>query len=93
MTTGHVWTETDIRGLGAATDLVTTAAILGIGRTTAHALARAGQFPVPVLRIGHRYRVPVAPILRLLDLDPAPADATVTAPPALPSADAINQRT
>jgi predicted site-specific integrase-resolvase len=73
MTTGHVWTETGIRVLGATTDPVTAAAILGIGRTTAHALARAGQFPVPVLRVGRRYRVPVAPILRLLGLDPGPS--------------------
>jgi predicted site-specific integrase-resolvase len=69
---GRVWAEQDIRSLGAATDLVTAAAILGIGRTTAHALARAGDFPVPVIRVGRRYRVPVAPILRLLGLDPTP---------------------
>jgi hypothetical protein len=71
----RVWSEQDIRGLGAATDLVTAAAILGIGRTTAHALVRAGEFPVPVIRIGHRYRVPVAPILGLLGLDPSPPAA------------------
>jgi predicted site-specific integrase-resolvase len=72
---GQVWSEQDIRALGAATDLVTAAAILGIGRSTAHALARAGEFPVPVIRVGHRYRVPVAPILQLLGLDP-PTPAT-----------------
>jgi predicted site-specific integrase-resolvase len=71
----RVWTEQDIRGLGAATDLVTAAAILGIGRSTAHALARAGEFPVPVIRVGRRYRVPVAPILQLLGLDPSPPAA------------------
>lgn len=65
---GRVWTEEGIRALGASTDLVTAAAILGIGRTTAHTLARAGEFPVPVIRVGRRYRVPVAPILRLLGL-------------------------
>jgi hypothetical protein len=79
----RVWNEQDIRGLGAATDLVTAAAILGIGRTTAHTLARAGRFPVPVIRVGRRYRVPVAPILRLLTLDPAeatPPDPSSAAP-------------
>lgn len=65
---GRVWTEEDIRALGAATDLVTAAEILGIGRTTAHTLVRADEFPVPVIRVGRRYRVPVAPILRLLGL-------------------------
>jgi len=93
MTTGHVWTETSIRDLGATTDLVTAAAILGIGRTTAHTLARTGQFPVPVLRIGHCYRVPVPPIMRLLGLDPTPSAPTAAAPPALPTADAADQRT
>jgi excisionase family DNA binding protein len=72
---GRVWAEQDIRGLGAATDLATAAAILGIGRTTAHALVRAGEFPVPVIRVGRRYRVPVAAILRLLGLDPTPPAA------------------
>jgi predicted site-specific integrase-resolvase len=72
---GRVWAEQDIRSLGATTDLVTAAAIVGVGRTTAHVLARAGEFPVPVIRVGHRYRVPVAPILRLLGLDPTPPPA------------------
>ncbi len=76
------WTERQVRALGVTTDLVTAAAILGIGRTTAHALARADRFPVPVLRVGRRYRVPVAPILRLLALttEPSPNDATTTNP-------------
>lgn len=80
----RVWTEPDIRGLGASTDLVTAASILGIGRTTAHALARTGQFPLPVIRVGHRYRVPVAAILRLLTLDsaePSPPPSVGTVPP------------
>jgi len=68
---GRVWDEAEIRALGATTDLVTAGAILGIGRTKSHELARTGAFPVPVLRHGRRYRVPVAPILRLLHLDPA----------------------
>lgn len=38
----------------------------GIGRTKSHALARAGQFPVPVLRLGTSYRVRRADLLRAL---------------------------
>jgi hypothetical protein len=72
------WTAEQIRALGAVTDLVTAGQILGIGRTTSHTLARHGTFPVPVLRIGHRYLIPVAPLLRLLHLeagpDPRPAE-------------------
>jgi hypothetical protein len=73
----RVWTERDIRALGATTDLVTAGAILGIGRTRAHQLARADRFPVPVLRLGRAYTVPTAPIRALLSIDlapPAPAE-------------------
>jgi len=70
----RVWTEADIRALGATTDLVTAAAILGVGRTKAHELTRAGQFPVPVLRFGRRYLVPTAPILQLLGYPPTTPD-------------------
>ncbi|MGI8613720.1 MAG: hypothetical protein ACR2KL_07260 [Nocardioidaceae bacterium] len=63
------WTAEQLRALGVRTDLVTAASVLGIGRTTAHELARRDAFPVPVLRLGRRYVVPVAPVLRLLGLD------------------------
>lgn len=62
-----VWTQEAVRALGMTTDIETAAAILGIGRTKAYELARAGAFPVKVLRIGHRYVVPVPAILELLD--------------------------
>jgi hypothetical protein len=81
----RVWTEADIRALGATTDLVTAGAILGIGRTRAHQLARTGAFPVPVLRLGRAYTVPTAPIRALLAIDPAPAgrdDLWAADPPA-----------
>lgn len=65
------WTEDELRRLGATTSLSTAGEILGMGRTKSHQLARDGNFPVPVLRHGRRYVVPVAPILRLLELDTA----------------------
>jgi SAM-dependent methyltransferase len=71
----RVWSAADVRALGVSTDLVTAASILGVGRTVAYAMARAGTFPVPVHRVGRLYRVPTAPILRLLAIDPAPASA------------------
>jgi hypothetical protein len=63
-----VWTEERIRTLGAVTDLPTAAQIFGLGRALAYHLARTGTFPVPVIRAGHLYRVPVAPILATLHL-------------------------
>ena len=67
-----VWTAEQIRGLGAATDLPTAAAIFGLGRTQAYQLAKDGLFPVPVLRIGKLYRIPIAPILALLQISDGP---------------------
>ena len=73
------WSADQIRRLGTRTDLVTAGRILGIGRTKCYQLAHADQFPVLVIRHGHRYVVPVAPILRLLGQDqliPQPATDT-----------------
>lgn len=64
-----VWTLDAVRQLGSTTDIETAGAILGIGRTKAYQLAKADQFPVPLLRVGRRYLVPVPPLLRLLDAD------------------------
>lgn len=63
-----VWTEESIRALGTVTDLPTAAQIFGLGRALAYNLARSGKFPVPVIRAGKLYRVPVAPILTTLRL-------------------------
>ncbi len=70
MTTRRVWTPEQVRALGVVTDLVTAGGVLGIGRTSAHELARRGEFPVPVLRVGARYAVPTAALLALLGLAP-----------------------
>ena len=69
----RVWTPDQIRALGSSTDLVTAGQILGMGRTKSHELARAGRFPVPLLRHGHRYRVPVAGLLHVLGITASPA--------------------
>jgi predicted DNA-binding transcriptional regulator AlpA len=52
------------------TDVQTAGAILGIGRSKAYELVRAGEFPVPVLRIGRRIVVPTVAIVSLLDPHP-----------------------
>jgi hypothetical protein len=68
----EVWTAQRIHALGAVTDLPTAGAIFGLSRTAAYDLAKQDRFPVPVLRAGTRYRVPVAPILAALHLPAAP---------------------
>ena len=60
------WTVQAVRELGLTTDIETAGAILGIGRSKAYALAKAGEFPVRVIRAGHSYIVPVPAILELL---------------------------
>ncbi len=63
-----LWTAEQVRALGVRTDLVTAAEAGGIGRTLAYDLARRGELPFPVRRIGARYVVPVAGLLEFLGL-------------------------
>lgn len=80
-----------LRGGPPAVDLQTAARVLGLGRTKAYELARRGEFPVPVRRIGTSYRVPVAGLLDYLGIPeaapvppprPAPAGRPAGARPA-----------
>lgn len=64
-------TLAELRQLPVTVDLLTAARALGLGRTTAYGLARAGQFPCPLVRAGRGYRVPTAALLRTLGIDPA----------------------
>jgi len=54
--------------LPAAIDLDTANRALTLGRSTGYALAKRGQYPVKVLRLGNSYRVVTAELLRLLGL-------------------------
>lgn len=87
---GSAWTAEQVRALGLTTDLTTAAEILGISRSAAYKLARRNAFPVPLIRAGTHYRVPIPPILTALHLthDAATnADAdpdTVSLPPPQP---------
>jgi hypothetical protein len=93
-------TLAEIAGLPAVTDLVTAGRALGLGRTKAYELARAGQFPCPVIRAGRTWLVPVAGLLAILGLpipgtSPPPGDRA--GPPRLtgsrqPRVDAPDQR-
>ncbi len=65
----QTWSIEDVRALGTTTDIVTAAAILGIGRTTGYRLARSGRFPVPVTRIGRKLIVAVPHLLAAIGAD------------------------
>ncbi len=73
---GEVWSEERIRALGAITDLPTAGRVFGLGRALSYELARTGGFPAPVIRVGARYKVPVAGILTALGLQPSSGDLT-----------------
>lgn len=65
----RTWTADDVRRLGLTTDIETAGAVLGIGRTMAYGLAKRGEFPVKVLRIGSRYVVPTVGLITVLCVD------------------------
>ncbi len=67
---------TELQALPTAVDIVTAGRAFGLGRTKAHELVRAGQFPVPVLRLGNSYRVTRAALLRALGESPADGAGT-----------------
>lgn len=59
----------EIRAWGATTDIVKAGIVFGIGRNKAYELARTGDFPVRVIRIGKSYRVVVGEIVAFLEGD------------------------
>lgn len=73
------WTPEAIRALGPVTDITTAGQILGLSRSVAYALAADGMFPIAVIRVGSRYRVPVAALLAALHI---PLTADPPRPPA-----------
>ncbi|WP_405526854.1 hypothetical protein OG426_30695 [Streptomyces canus] len=54
--------------LPAAVDLDTGNRALGLGRSKGYELAKRGQYPCKVLRLGKAYRVVTADLLHLLGL-------------------------
>lgn len=56
-------------------DLRTAARAFGICPATAYKLNRLGAFPCPVLRVGGRYRIPTAYLLRALGIEERPVYA------------------
>ena len=64
----------ELFALPVSVPLVVAARAFGLARTKAHELARAGDFPCRVIRVGQRYRVPRSALLAALGYaDPATA--------------------
>jgi hypothetical protein len=62
-------TTQELLALPVSVDIVTAGRAFGLGRTKSHELARAGEFPCRVMRVGERYRVPRTEILRALGIN------------------------
>ncbi|MFD4975615.1 helix-turn-helix domain-containing protein [Streptomyces sp. NPDC058424] len=70
----------EVLALPVAVDLITAARALSLGRTTAYDLARRGEFPVPLLRLGAQYRarrVDLLDVLGIQDRATAPAERAI----------------
>lgn len=61
----------ELLALPVSVDIVTAGRAFGIGRTKSHQLARDDEFPCPVLRVGHSYRVTRTALLRALGIETA----------------------
>jgi hypothetical protein len=73
----RTWTPADIFALGVRTDVPTAGAIIaGWGPSESYKAVARGDFPVPVIRVGRRMVVPVAPIADLLGLKDASTHET-----------------
>ncbi len=65
--------EEELRALPVSFDLPTAARGIGIGSSKAYQLARAGEFPIPVLAVGREYRCTKAHLFRYLGMEMAHA--------------------
>ncbi len=55
------------KGTPAVVDLPTAAIMLGIGRTLAYQLAKTGEWPTPLIRVGRLIKVPTQPLIDYLN--------------------------
>ena len=67
-------TRDELLALPVSIDVVIAGKALGIGRNKAYEMAKRGDFPLPVLSLGSRFRVITADLLRLLGEERPPAD-------------------
>lgn len=66
----------ELLALPVSVDVVTAGRAFGLGRSKAYELAKAGEFPCTVLKVGVAYRVTRAELLRVLGVTDGPLSAT-----------------
>lgn len=75
MTRDHRMTVDELLALPPTVDIPTAGSALGLSRTKSYQMFQSGQWPiddVPVLRLGKRFKVPTAPLLRYLGIERTP---------------------
>jgi predicted DNA-binding transcriptional regulator AlpA len=60
-------TRQELQDLPALLDVAEAGRVLGIGRSLAYELVRAGEWPTKVLRVGRLIKIPSAPLVRLIE--------------------------
>lgn len=60
-------TRQELCDLPALLDVPEAGRVLGIGRSLAYELVRAGEWPTKVLRVGRLIKIPSAPLVRLIE--------------------------
>lgn len=64
-----MWTEEQVRALGVRTDLATACSIVyGVGKSRAWELFHNNELDFPAFKKGRSVWVPVAPLLKLLEV-------------------------
>jgi hypothetical protein len=70
---GHMsMTKEEVLALPVTVDLLTTARALGISRNLAYDMARAGEYPVKLYKVGTRYRCLRIHLLEALGIPDVP---------------------
>ncbi|MEV6546393.1 hypothetical protein [Streptomyces sp. NPDC051665] len=80
----------ELLALPVAFDLDTSNRALQLGRTKGFGLAKRGEYPIRLMRVGRTYRVTRADLLRALGIDPND-DGTGSSHPVPPENSPIHQ--
>ncbi|WP_224348724.1 hypothetical protein [Streptomyces olivaceus] len=78
---GAALTREALMALPPTVALETANKVLSIGRSTGYGLAKRGEYPCKVLKLGNAYRVVTADLQRLVGVEDTPREPALAAPP------------
>lgn len=71
----------ELHAIPVSVNLPTAGRAFGMGRTRAFELAKAGEFPCRVIKVGNKYRVPRSAIFEALGIEDAETMPQQVGPP------------